>query len=105
MKTGEAAELLSAGLGDGDSKRFADLAAQLSDWPLLIKLVNRYLFDRVETGQPVAKAIEFVSGKLKRQGLTAFDAEDADQRNDAGCENRRSKSRSPESEHASIAAF
>ena len=83
MKNREAAELLSAGLGDGDSKQFADLARQLGEWPLLIKLVNRYLFDRVETGQPVADAIRFVSEKLKRQGFTAFDAEDADQRNDA----------------------
>ena len=68
MKTGEAAELLSAGLGDGDSKRFADLAAQLGDWPLLIKLVNRYLFDRVETGQPVAKAIEFCVREAQTPG-------------------------------------
>ena len=83
MKTSEAAELLRAGLGDSDSKRFADLAAQLGEWPLLIKLVNRYLFDRVENGQPVADAIRFVSEKLKRKGITAFDAEDADQRKGA----------------------
>ena len=78
MKDREAAELLSAGLGDGDSKQFVDLARQLGEWPLLLKLVNRYLFDRAETGQPVADAIRFVSGKLKRQGITAFDPEDAD---------------------------
>jgi hypothetical protein len=73
MKTNEAAELLSAGLRDCDPKQFADLAAELGNWPLLLKLVNRYLFDRVENGQPVADAIWFASGKLKRQGLTAFE--------------------------------
>lgn len=83
MKTSEATNLLGAGLPPTDGGLFEPLAQQLGEWPMLIKLANRALFDRVERRQSVFDAIGFVSQKLKRQGLTAFDAADADQRNDA----------------------
>jgi WD domain, G-beta repeat/NB-ARC domain len=83
MKKSEAMALLEAGLPKGDQRALADLVGKLGEWPLLIKLVNRVLFDRVEQGQQIDAALTFAAEKLNRQGLTAFDAGDADQRNDA----------------------
>src|SRR6185295_698636 len=53
-------------------------------WPLLLKLANAALRDRVDNaGQPLAAALAYINKALDRRGLTFFDARDADARHQA----------------------
>ena len=83
MKNKEAIALLQSGLPIANQSATEELARNLGQWPLLIKLVNRVIFDRVERGETVDAAITFAVEKLTRHGLTAFDSRDADQRDGA----------------------
>ena len=75
MRRGEAVALLGAGLLSEGSAALAALAARLGEWPLLLKLVNGTLRDRVAgSGQPLADALIYVNKALDRRGLTFFDA-------------------------------
>ena len=84
MHVDEAIALLGAGVADAGYNLLAPLAAHLGEWPLLLKLVNRMLRDRVDrAGDTTAGAIAYVTRLLEKRGYRAFDAHDAQQRHDA----------------------
>ncbi len=58
------------------------LGNRLGEWPLLLKLANGALFRRSKH-IGLEMAIEYVETLLERHGLTAFDAQNVAQRNDA----------------------
>ena len=75
MQLAEAMALLGAGLPRDQEAALARLAKRLGEWPLLLKLVNGQLRERVLTlHEPVAKAVDRVERALTRRGITAFDA-------------------------------
>jgi WD40 repeat protein len=83
MAHGEALALLGAGLPDG-GRELARLAARLGEWPLLLKLANGALRERVvHARQPLAQAVEYFEHALTRRGLTFFDARNSSDRNAA----------------------
>ena len=81
MQLAEAMALLGAGLPRDQEAALARLAKRLGEWPLLLKLVNGQLRERVLTlHEPLAKAVDSVERALTRRGITAFDVENASQR-------------------------
>ncbi len=86
MSSAEAVALLGQGLvtGDDNAAALAGLAARLGEWPLLLKLVNAALQERVvERGEALAAALDYVGRVLDQKGLTYFDARDARARDNA----------------------
>jgi len=84
MHAQEATSLLGSGLPGADPWALADLAARLGEWPLLLKLVNGMLRDRVlRAHDTLPSAVGHVSRLLDKRGLKAFDARDPVQRHDA----------------------
>jgi len=84
MTRNEAVALLSMGLPKEDSKSLEQLADRLGEWPLLLKLTNSTLRDRVYTNnQPLAAALSYVNKALDKRGLTAFDAHNVAARDQA----------------------
>jgi WD40 repeat protein len=84
MRQNEAVALLGAGLPPADASALRVLAARLGEWPLLLKLVNGQLRRRVhDYGQPLPAALTDVHAALDRRGLTAFDARDTIERDQA----------------------
>jgi tetratricopeptide (TPR) repeat protein len=76
MRLEEAVALLGAGLPvDAPTSELRSLAALLGEWPLLLRLVNGALRDRIKRhGQDLPVALDHVRRSLDRYGLTAFDA-------------------------------
>ena len=75
MHREEAVALLGAGLPTGGEADLRQLADRLGAWPLVLKLVNSALRERVSSaGQPLSDAIDFANKALDRRGLTFFDA-------------------------------
>ncbi|MCW5667950.1 MAG: TIR domain-containing protein [Piscinibacter sp.] len=83
MQRDEAAALLAHGLPPGQEAALAALAGRLGEWPLLIKLVNGALRERLQQGQAPAAALAWVGTALDKRGLTFFDARDAAHRDRA----------------------
>lgn len=84
MRPDEALTLLRFGLPAGEDDALRDLAERLGEWPLLLKLTNAALRERVATaGQPLYGAIRYVNQALDRKGLTAFDRTNARARDQA----------------------
>ncbi len=84
MRRDEAAALVGSGLPAGQESALLALAMRLGEWPLLLKLVNGALRERVQAGgQPLAAALAFVNKALDKRGLTFFDARDASSRHRA----------------------
>jgi WD40 repeat protein len=84
MQPHEAAKLLWTGLPSGEDFAFHALARRLGEWPLLLKLVNGVLRKRVEQyGQNLASALATVLQTLEQRGITAFDARNALERDQA----------------------
>jgi hypothetical protein len=88
MRIGEAAELLAAGFEDdpdrpdlGDELR--NLASTLGEWPLLLKLANGAMRNRVENGDSFRDALEFIKADLEENGLTTFYSVNEEERNRA----------------------
>jgi WD40 repeat protein len=82
MQTGESVALLGASLEHTIStsvaaKALQSLARRLGDWPLLLKLVNGVLRDRIQSGESLASALTFVNDALDEEGLAAFDDKNA----------------------------
>src|SRR4029434_1777202 len=79
-----AISLLGAGVAGADRQSLASLASHLGEWPLLLKLVNRMLRDRLDhAGDGAPGAIAHVTRLLEKRGYRAFDARDPLQRHDA----------------------
>ena len=60
-----------------------NLAAKLGQWPLLLRLAGSALRIRMDRGETIQAALEYIHRALTRKGLTAFDRIDTDSRNDA----------------------
>jgi WD40 repeat protein len=74
MQLNEAVALLGAGLEIKDRAPIEVLARRLYEWPLLLRLTNRVLHERIDQHhEPLARALDFVNDALTRIGLTAFD--------------------------------
>src|SRR5207248_417319 len=55
------------------------LSQQLGEWPLLLKLVNGTLRSEIaDSDMSMSVALNYVSRKLEKGGVMAFDADDAD---------------------------
>lgn len=88
MRQDQAVQLLSAGLPPAlptmdETKTLRQLVARLGEWPLLLTLVNSALRERVNRGQHLADALKSINKTLEKRGLTAFDAQNAEDRNQA----------------------
>jgi len=83
MQKDEAVELLKTGLPSADGESMQRLATDLGEWPLLLKLVNSALREHVSLGLDVNQALAYVNEDLSELGLTAFDAEDPQARDQA----------------------
>jgi len=84
MARNEAVNLLKIGLPEAPLKPLQDLAERLGAWPLLLKLTNGTLRDRVfNNNQTLPDALAYVNRALDKRGLTAFDAHNAAARDQA----------------------
>src|SRR5262249_55473422 len=86
MQQDEAMALLAAGLDqyDGLQRALSDLASRLGEWPLLLRLVNSALRNRIENDrQSAPEAITWINKALDKRGLTYFDARNSDARHQA----------------------
>jgi WD40 repeat protein len=66
-----------------DLQPFRHLAARLKEWPLLLKLAAGVIGARLERGDTLDGALDYVNRAYDRRGLTAFDPKDGEKRNDA----------------------
>lgn len=84
MRPDKVTSLLGFNLSEGESSGLQRLAQRLSEWPLLLKLVNATLHYRVhDLQQSFAPAIAYVNAALNECGLIAFDQDNATERNQA----------------------
>jgi len=86
MQQSEAVKLIGVGLNSSqrDAQQLRILAEKLGEWPLLLRLVNSVLRQRVhQQRQPLHAALDYAQKALDRRGLTAFDARDAQAREQA----------------------
>jgi WD40 repeat protein len=90
MQQDEATALLAAGLDQFDlndrpsQRELRELASRLGEWPLLLRLVNSALRNAIENeNQSVHDAIDWINKALTRRGLTYFDAQNSEARNQA----------------------
>src|SRR5947207_11183596 len=86
MRQQEAIELLQAGLGikykrAEQEQIFRTLASRLGEWPLLLRLANGILRERViHLHEPLPAALDFLRRMLDKYGVVAFDAKNAQER-------------------------
>ena len=85
MQPGEAVQLLSSGLPTAaftarETLALRALVTRLGEWALLLKLANGVLRDRVGRGEALANALHSLNKALDKRGLTAFDAQNAQDR-------------------------
>ncbi|MGZ3646889.1 MAG: TIR domain-containing protein, partial [Ktedonobacteraceae bacterium] len=88
MHQDQAVQLLCAGLDDTsrsveETRELYRLAARLGEWPLLLTLVNSALREKIDRGQHLRDALNYINKVLERRGLTAFDAQNAHERSQA----------------------
>jgi WD40 repeat protein len=84
MASQEAVSLLRSELPRGEESDFQGLAAQLGEWPLLLKLVNRQLRGLVkEDGFAIPDALKETKSVLESEGFSAFDQDDPESRHAA----------------------
>lgn len=87
MQQDEAEELLSYGLSLEERTthrvQLYKIAIRIGKWPLLLRLVNAVIRERMSYGTNCGKALEDVDRELTEYGLTAFDVENSEWRNRA----------------------
>lgn len=86
MQQEEATALLAAGLDqdDGLQRDLRELASRLGEWPLLLRLVNSALLNRIENDrQSPSDAVAWINRALDKHGLSYFDARNSDERHQA----------------------
>src|SRR6266566_1544811 len=88
MSQDQAMQLLYTGLdatprSAEETRELRQLAAKLGAWPLLLTLVKCALHERLERGQSLHDALNSLTKVLEKRGLTAFDAQNAHERNQA----------------------
>ena len=80
MQPGEAVALIRSGLPEGEDASLTSLARRLGEWPVLLRLVNGALHNRVvRHSAPLRGSLDYVTRILDRRGLTGFDARDPEQ--------------------------
>ncbi len=76
MQLHEATALLSSELPFGHPRRIRQLAGHLGEWPLLLKLANGALRDRVyKNRERLSEALTYVDNALSKHGVAAFDSQ------------------------------
>jgi hypothetical protein len=86
MRDSEALELIGKGLPDPSTqhRELMALTGRLGEWPLLLKLVNGFLRDRVvKLRQALPAAIAAAKKRLDEKGFAAFDARNETERTKA----------------------
>src|SRR6266700_967369 len=88
MSQDQAMQLLYTGLdatprSAEETQELRQLSAKLGEWPLLLTLVKCALHERLERGQSFHDALNSLTKMLEKRGLTAFDAQNAHERNQA----------------------
>jgi hypothetical protein len=84
MQGAEAVALLRAGLPAGEDEALRLLAGRLGEWPLLLKLANSAMVDRVvHSRAPLRDTVVHTVRLLDKRGLTAFDPRETEGRRDA----------------------
>lgn len=84
MRRDEATALVAHDLPHGHEGDLSALAQRLGEWPMLLKLVNAALRERIlNGGQDVASALAYMNKALDKRGVTVFDARDAKARHRA----------------------
>ena len=90
MRQEEATALLALGLDqtsfedEGLSRELKGLASRLGEWPLLLRLVNGALRHGIENDNQLPRnAVTWVDKLLSTRGLTSFDAENPEYREQA----------------------
>ena len=87
MLSDQAVQLLGVGVEDAgqlsNERTLRLLSARLGEWPLLLKLANGALRERVRKNQSVPAALAYINEALDECGLTIFDARDAQDRSQA----------------------
>jgi WD40 repeat protein len=85
MTPDEAAQLLMrrAGVAARDGLAVRPLVARLGEWPLAVTLAGSAMRQRIERGDSPVSALRAVERTLEKRGITAFDREDAIDRNEA----------------------
>jgi len=73
MRREEALQLLSTGLPKDQRAELEKLAARLGEWPVLLKLANSLLREKVTNKQPLSEALVYVVKALEKHGLRAFE--------------------------------
>ncbi len=75
MQADEAENLLAYGLPVSQKEELQTLSKRLGRWPLILKLANTFLVERiVNRGQALPEAIAYLFKRLDKYGITAFDA-------------------------------
>jgi WD40 repeat protein len=81
MDPEEAVQFLGADLTGLASHRLRQLAERLGEWPLLLGLVHRQLWERIEKeGLPPEQALSDIEALLAEEGLMVFDRDDVEAR-------------------------
>jgi hypothetical protein len=85
MRGSEALELIAKGFGrpSTQQRELMALAARLGEWPLLLKLVNGFLRERVVKRQALPVAIAAANKRLDEEGFIVFDARNETERTKA----------------------
>ncbi len=73
MQIDEALALIGQGLPDGQDRALGEMAADLGEWPQLLKLANGFLRKRVGKGMAVDRAIADLAHRFATRGLVALD--------------------------------
>ncbi len=82
MTNSEAVKMLTSGLNleKEDLSLFQSLAHRLGEWPLLLDLAGAALRHRLGRGDTVPGAISYLNLKLDKQGVSAFDHRNTQER-------------------------
>ena len=85
MTAAQAVELLAArsGATELDPAAALPLVTRLGLWPLAIKLAGSAMRQRIQRNDSPARALDYVKRALDKRGITAFDRNDVDDREDA----------------------
>jgi WD40 repeat protein len=82
METGEAVQLLTAGLQPPleTMRDIGTLVAQLGEWALVLKLVNGILYYRITRGQNFSLALNYVQKTLQQRGIFGLNLRETEDR-------------------------
>jgi WD40 repeat protein len=84
MTTAESIDVLAAAFPAGavPQARLAALASRLGEWPLLMNLAAGMIRVRLDYGDSAEGALAYVERLLDKYGVTAFDPDEAEQRDE-----------------------